>query len=446
MMLTDKFEDYIKSNQLLSKNDKILLAVSGGVDSMVMLDLFAKCGYNIGVAHCNFQLRKEESDEDEIMVKKEVEKLNIPLFNIQFDTQGEMDRTGDSVQIVARELRYNWFAELSEKHGYNVIAIAHHADDSIETFFINLFRGTGLKGLTGIHSVNGKLVRPLLFSSRKEILEYATLNKTCYREDSSNRSTKYLRNKIRLGLIPRIKEMNSKFTELMGSNIHRLTSAQAFITKSIEVMRKSVESTDGTFITIDPSKIEDGYPTDFIIYELMTKYGFKGSVISDLCKSLERGKTGKRFYAHKYVAIIDRGRIIISKIQEDDNCEIEITDDSTKVYCGNFVLHIEHINIDNIESLRQPENIALLDRDKLTFPLKLRKWSNGDTFTPIGMIGHKKISDYLIDSKVSIADKSRQFTLLSNNQITWLVGRRIDSDFKIDSTTEDVLKITKELI
>ena len=162
-MLTTKFEDYIKSNQLINKNDKILLAVSGGVDSMVMLNLFAKCGYNIGVAHCNFLLRKEESDEDEIMVKKEVAKLEVPLFNRQFNTQGEMDRTGESVQIVARYLRYNWFAELSMEHGYNAIAIAHHADDSIETLFINLFRGTGLKGLTGIHSVNGKIIRPLLF-------------------------------------------------------------------------------------------------------------------------------------------------------------------------------------------------------------------------------------------------------------------------------------------
>ena len=445
-MLTDRFKDYIKSNQLLSKDDKILLAVSGGVDSMVMLHLFARCGYNIGVAHCNFLLRKEESDEDEIMVKREVSKLNVPLFNRQFNTQGVMDRTGDSVQIVARELRYNWFAELSKEHGYNIIAIAHHADDSIETFFINLFRGTGLNGLTGIHSINGKIVRPLLFSSRKEILEYANSNKICYREDSSNKSTKYLRNKIRLGLIPRIKEISPKFTDLMGGNIHRLTSAQLYITKSIEVMRKNIESTDGDLITIDPSKIEDGYPTDFIIYELMNKYGFKGVVITDLCKSLERGSTGKRFYSHKYVAIIDRSKIIISKIDEYDNCEVELTEKSTKVYCGNFVLHIEHINIDNLDTLRQPENIALLDRDKLKFPLKLRKWSNGDIFTPIGMVGHKKVSDYLINSKVSIAEKGRQFILLSNDQITWLVGRRIDSDFKIDTTTENVLKITKEIL
>lgn len=445
-MLTDKFEGYIKLNQLINRDDKILLAVSGGVDSMVMLHLFARCGYNIGVAHCNFMLRDEESDEDEEMVKREVSKLNIPLFNRQFNTQGEMDRSGDSVQIVARRLRYDWFADLREKHDYTAIATAHHSDDSIETFFINLFRGTGLKGLTGIHAVNGKIIRPLLFASRKEILDYAHSNHICFREDSSNRSTKYLRNKIRLGLIPRIKEMSAKFPELMGANIQRLTSAQIYINKSIEVMRKNIETVDREIVTIDPSGIESGYPIDFIIYELMCRYGFKGTTISDLCKSLERGSTGKRFYSHKWVAIIDRGKIIISKIEESDSCEVEVTDEKYKVNCGNFILHIEHLNIDNISTLQQPENIALLDRDKLTFPLKLRRWSAGDTFTPIGMSGHKKISDYLIDSKVSMADKSRQFVLLSGEQIVWLVGRRIDSNFKIDSKTENVVKITKEVI
>lgn len=444
--LANRFQEYINHHQLLNGKEKILLAVSGGVDSMVMLHLFATCGYNIGVAHCNFMLRGNESNEDEGLVSRQADKLNVPLYNTRFATQQEMERSGESVQIVARRLRYIWFEELSVKHKYETIAIAHHADDSIETFFINLLRGTGIKGLTGIHSINNKLIRPLLFASRKEILDYAHTYKIEFREDSSNKSTKYLRNKIRLGLIPRIKEMSRNFTGMMSENIHRITQAQLYINKSIEVLRKNIEVEEGGISTIYPDRIEEGYPIGFVIYELMTRYGFKALVTNDLCKSLERGVSGKRFYSPDWVAVIDRGNIVISKIDENDDIEIEIPLNKTKIYCSNFVLYIEYLNIDDIETLQQPENVAILDLDKLQFPLKLRKWKNGDSFMPIGMSGHKKVSDYLIDSKISFAEKSRQFVLMSGDQISWLVGRRIASKFKIDKKSENILRITKESI
>ena len=225
MNLIETFQRYIEENSLATHDDRILLTVSGGVDSMVMLSLFTRCGYRVGVAHCNFQLRGTESDEDEVLVEEEAKKYGVEFYNKRFETKAEMERTGESMEMAARRLRYAWFDALSHEHGYTAVAIAHHADDSIETFFINLLRGTGLRGLTGISTQVGKIIRPLLFASRREILEYAVQNRIPFREDSSNRSTKYLRNKIRLGLIPRIREINPKFTSLMSRNLARLTDA-----------------------------------------------------------------------------------------------------------------------------------------------------------------------------------------------------------------------------
>lgn len=447
MILEDRFKQYVKTNNLFKSDEKILLTVSGGVDSMVMLKLFATCGYDIGVAHCNFQLRGEESEEDEVSVQNQAQKLGVPFYNRRFDTKGEMERTGESMEMAARRIRYEWFNSLCREENYDAIAIAHHADDSIETFFINMLRGTGLKGLTGISVVNGKIIRPLMFASRKEILEYAIANKIPYREDSSNRSTKYLRNKIRLGIVPRLREIAPKFTDIMCKNIKRLTEAQLFIDRTIEVIRNQViEHCDGEDIII-PQKIDSHYPINFVIYELMSSgYGFKGDVIDSLCQSLHNNSTGKRFYSRDYVAYIDRGTIIIEKIQEHDDCEVEIVKGQQKVYCGNSVLYIEYHDIDNIEVLVQPENVALIDADLLTFPIKARRWQDGDWFIPLGMNGKKKISDFLIDTKVPMSEKERQFVLTNGEDIVWLIGRRLDDRYKIRRETENVLKITKEII
>lgn len=431
----------------MEKSDWILVTVSGGVDSMVMLALFAAAGYNVGVAHCNFQLRGKESDEDEVLVEREAARYGAPFYNNRFDTAGEMEVTGESVQLAARRLRYTWFNQLCEEHGYTAISIAHHADDSIETFFINLMRGTGLKGLTGIHRVNGKVIRPLLFASRREILDYAAAHEIPFREDSSNRSTKYLRNKIRLGIVPILRDINPKFTELMGENISRLTDAQLFIDRCMEMIHDNAVSEENGLIVIDPEKIDPGMPKNFVIYELMSGgYGFRGTVVDELFEALQRGATGKRFYAKDWVAYVDRRRIVIARIEGDDSCETQLTADHHRVYCGNSVLAIRHTDIDNIDTLVQPENVALIDEDKLTFPLCVRRWQEGDSFIPFGMDNRKKVSDFLIDAKVSMAEKERQFVLLNGDDIVWLIGRRIDDRYKVDAGTENILKIVKEII
>ena len=395
MNLLDNFQRYIRRNELAAPEDFILLTVSGGVDSMVMLSLFVRSGYRVGVAHCNFQLRGVESEEDEELVRREAEKYGVPWYNKRFDTKGEMERTGESMEMAARRLRYAWFDELSREHGYTVVAIAHHIDDSIETFFINLLRGTGLRGLTGITTHAGKLIRPLMFASRKDILEYAVAQHIPYREDSSNRSTKYLRNKIRLGLVPRIKEISPKFTDLMRQNIGRLTDAQLFINHGIERIRAvAVTSADG-LDTIHLDRIDPAFPRNFVVYELLSSaYGFKGDVID----------------------------------------------------CGNSVLYFEYCDIDTIENFGVPEHIAQVDVDKLRFPLTLRRWREGDWFIPFGMTGRKKLSDFLKDAKVSVAEKGRQFVLLSGDDIVWVVGRRIDDRYRLTRETENVLRITKEIV
>ena len=447
MNLLDNFQRYIRRNELAAPEDFILLTVSGGVDSMVMLSLFVRSGYRVGVAHCNFQLRGVESEEDEELVRREAEKYGVPWYNKRFDTKGEMERTGESMEMAARRLRYAWFDELSREHGYTVVAIAHHIDDSIETFFINLLRGTGLRGLTGITTHAGKLIRQLMFASRKDILEYAVAQHIPYREDSSNRSTKYLRNKIRLGLVPRIKEISPKFTDLMRQNIGRLTDAQLFINHGIERIRGEAVTTENGLDTIHLDRIAPAFPQEFVNYELHNSaYGFKGDVIDSLCHSLRHDMTGRRFYSRERVAYVDRGTIVVAPITPDDACMTQVERGAQRSYCGNSVLYFEYTDIDTIKNFGVPEHIAQVDADRLQFPLTLRRWREGDWFIPFGMAGRKKVSDFLIDAKVSMPEKERQFVLLSGDEIVWLVGRRIDDRYRLTPDTENVLRITKEII
>lgn len=414
---------------------------------MVLMSLCVNSGYTVGVAHCNFCLRGRESDEDEILVQEHARKYGIECHNRRFDTVGEMERTGESMEMAARRLRYTWFAELCEEHGYTVIAVAHHIDDSIETFFINLMRGTGLRGLTGIHQQVGRVVRPLMFASRKEILDYALHKHIPYREDSSNKTTKYLRNKIRLGLTPRIREINPRFPFIMSRNIERLMAAQRFIDGAIDhIYAEAVSDEDGIY-TIHMENISNADSREFVIYEILSsRFGFKGDVVDGLCRALQSDTTGRRFYSRSHVAYVDRGNIVVTRISDEDNCQVNVQQGLQRAYCGNSVLYFEIVDVDSLPSYNVADNVALLDADKVTFPLTLRRWSEGDTFIPFGMTGRKKVSDFLIDGKVSMAEKNRQFVLISGTEIAWLVGRRIADPFRITDSTERVLRITKEII
>ncbi|MFI3280746.1 MAG: tRNA lysidine(34) synthetase TilS [Rikenellaceae bacterium] len=445
--LAEKFEEYITLNKMASKEDRILLTVSGGVDSMVMLYLFVKCGFQVGIAHCNFQLRGAESDEDEVLVQQMAEKLGVPCYNRRFETALEVENSGDSMEMVARRQRYEWFDTLSRDQGYNLIAVAHHIDDSIETFFINLFRGTGLKGLTGITAHRGQIIRPMMFAQRKDILECAVANKIPFREDSSNHSTKYLRNKIRLGLIPRVKEITPKFTSLMRKNIDRLINAQRFINSAISKIGDDVISCEAEIYTLDVERIDPTLPREFVIYELLnSRFGFKGDVVDSLIASRQAESSGRRFYSKEYVAYTNRGAILIAKIPSDDPCEVSVEENVLRNYCGNSILYYEHLDIGALESFSVPSKVALIDDDKLKYPLTIRRWREGDVFVPFGMSGRKKVSDFLIDEKVSQPEKDRQFVLVSGGEIVWVIGRRISEKFKLDGESENILRIIKDTI
>ena len=447
MFLLDEFEKYVADNELFTHDDKILLTVSGGVDSMVLMSLTAAAGYRFGVAHCNFQLRGKESDEDELLVEHEATRLGVEFFNKRFDTTAEMERTGESMEMAARRLRYAWFRELCDEHGYTVIAIAHHINDSIETFFINMLRGTGLRGLTGINNHVGRIVRPLMFTNRKEIHDYAVAHRIPFREDSSNRSTKYLRNKVRIGLIPMLKEITPQFTTIMRRNVSRLSQAQDFISSAMSIIKRDVIEQDGDIRTIKVQSINPSLPRNFVIYEILSEeYGFKGDVVDALCHALDNNSTGRRFYAREWVAVVDRGDIVVSPIAEDDDCEVVVERRTLRSYVGGSMLYYQYCDIDFIDTLDQGENVALIDADKLQYPLRLRRWREGDWFQPFGMSGRKKISDYLIDKKVSMPQKSRQFVLLSGDDIVWVVGRRLDDRFAVTKRTERVLRIVRDNI
>jgi tRNA(Ile)-lysidine synthase len=308
-------------------------------------------------------------------------------------------------------------------------------------------RGTGLRGLAGIRRQYGKVVRPLLYASREEILDYAKLDHIPYRNDSSNLSTKYLRNKIRLGLLPMIREINSKFTPLMRGNLYRLEAAQQLIDASIARIRESAVHHEGDIDRIVVGEIDPIYPRDFVIYELLNStYGFKGDVVENLCRALRDGASAKRFYSREWVAYIERGEILVTRISEEDNCEVEVLPSDMRSYCGNSVLYYEHTNIDLINDYKVSADIALIDEAKLQYPLHLRRWREGDSFIPFGMEGHKKVGDLLTDMKVSHIERQRQFVLVSGEDIVWVVGRRIDERFRVNDKTEQILKITKQIL
>lgn len=447
MLLLEEFEKYIEENKLFTHDDKLLLTVSGGVDSMVMMSLTAAAGYQFGVAHCNFQLRGTESDEDEVLVENEARRYGVEFYNKRFDTVGEMERTGESMEMAARRLRYAWFKRLCEEYGYTAIVIAHHGNDSIETFFINLLRGTGLRGLTGISTQIGHIVRPMMFATRKDIHDYAVAHHIPYREDSSNHSTKYLRNRVRLGVVPMFRDIKPQFTTIMRRNIARLSQAQDFITSAIDIVKSEAMENSGDMHTLWVDRIRPTLPRNYVIYEILnSEFGFKGDVVDSLCRALDGELSGRRFYARDWVAVTDRGRVVVTPVVDDDDCEVVVERGAVRSYVGGSVLYYEYCDIDFIDSLDQGDNVALLDADKLNFPLRLRRWKDGDWFVPFGMSGRKKLSDFLIDKKVSLAEKRRQFVLMSGDDIVWVVGRRIDDRYAITRKTENVLRVIRDTL
>ena len=428
-----KFQNHINQNLLFLKEKKLLLATSGGIDSMVLLELCHQLKLDIRVAHCNFQLRGDESDEDEKFVKTQCEKLDVLLFINHFDTKKFAEKQKLSIQVVARNLRYDWFNTLLINNDYDYILTAHHLDDSLETFLINFTRGSGLEGLTGIPQQNGNVIRPLLPFSRNEIEAFAKENNIQWREDSSNALDKYLRNKLRHDVIPVLKELNPSLLDSFENTISNLKQSQSLVNDASQMVYKQVVSEEDT-IKIDISKLTEFQNYNAYLYQWLQPFGF--TAWEDIYTLVE-AQSGKQVFSEKYILLKDRNHLILfPKQNENEPIHFSVAKDQKEV---KFPLKLSFCNVDDISIA--PTNVIFVDEDKLQFPLEIRKWQEGDLFFPFGMNGKKKLSKFFKDEKFSLLDKSNTWLLCSENQIVWVIGKRQDERFKVTETTTKILKI-----
>ena len=428
-----KFQNHISTNFPFLQKAKILIAVSGGLDSMVLLNLISKTNVEFAVAHCNFQLRKDESDEEEDFVKSYCKENSIQGFFQKFDTKQFADDEKLSIQVAARKLRYEWFYELLEAEKFDFVATAHHLDDQLETFLINFSRGTGLDGLCGIPSQNDKIIRPLLIFSRAEIEIFAKENNLEWREDSSNASDKYVRNKIRHHVVPILKELNPSFLDSFENTLQNLNQAKSLVEDASRIVyRKVVQDVDKQK-RIDLNQLLQLPNYQAYLYQWLLPFGF--SAWQDIYDLVE-AQSGKQIFSEHFRLVKDRETLIIEPKSDKIFDEYFIHENQLEL---NFPLKLTFCNVDDI-TISDSKTI-FVDVEKLKFPLKLRKWQDGDYFYPFGMNGKKKLSKFFKDEKISVIDKEKIWLLCSENRIVWIIGKRMDDRFKITENTQTILKI-----
>lgn len=434
--MLQRFQDHLSTKFPFLKGKRLLLAVSGGLDSMVMTHLFQQSGYEIALAHCNFQLRGDESEGDQAFVEQYSKENKIPIFVTQFDTKTYAEINKLSTQLAARELRYNWFQEILDQNKYDFLLTAHHADDSLETFLINLTRGTGLEGLTGIPTQNNQIVRPLLIFSRAEIMQYAKENTLHWREDSSNASDKYLRNKIRHDLVPILKELNPSFLDSFQKTQEHLQESQSLVQDASRLVYNQVVEERNVEFYFDLNKLKEQNNFRFYLYQWLHPYGFRAW--EDIYNLVE-SQSGKQVFSDEYRLLKDRIYLILSKkTLQNEEKEYFIFENQLEI--------LEPLNISLSESISytNDSNMSIfVDRKKIVFPLILRKWREGDVFQPSGMGGKsKKVSKFFKDQKMSLLEKDQAWLLFSESKVVWVVGIRQDECFKANSLTENILQIT----
>lgn len=429
-----KFKNHIDSNFSFLQDKQLLVATSGGMDSMVLVNLFQKLNFNFALAHCNFQLRNSESDADEKFVNSYAEQNKMPCYTKKFDTINYSETHKLSTQVAARNLRYNWFNEILVQEKYDYVITAHHADDVAETFMINLSRGTGLEGLTGIPSQNGNVIRPMLPFSRKEIENYASENSLKWREDSSNASDQYVRNKIRHHIIPIFKEINDSFLLSFHNTLEHFNQQKSLVDDAVLLVYEKVVLEEKGQLKINISALLQYKNYKAYLYQWLHKYGFTAwNDVYDLVQS----QTGKRIESENYILLKNRDYLLLSQRKSTDFETIVINSVTENT---NFPLNFSFSNLSNISN--QNKNIIFVEESKLQFPLIIRKWNEGDFFYPAGMQGKKKVSKYFKDEKFTLFQKLETLILESNNQIVWIIGHRADERFKPENTTQNIIQIT----
>ena len=440
--MLQKLSNILQQNFPFLKEKKLLIAISGGIDSVVLTHLLSDLNFNISLAHCNFNLRNTESDLDTLFVKELAKKLQIKCFTTSFETEKIAKENKESTQITARNLRYTWFQETLQEHNFDFVLTAHHADDNLETFLINLTRGSGLDGFTGIPEVNGNIIRPLLKFSRNEIESFAKENCIPWREDQSNASIKYVRNKIRHKILPVLKEINPSLLDTFSKTIEHLKESAQIIDDSIEKISKNVVLKENGIAKFKVDKLQQLSNPKAYLYQLLKTYNF--SEFNDIYNLLS-AQSGKQVFSKTHVLLKDRDVLILSKRenlsehQKAQEVTFSISKNTAKITTP------VHLTLEEVtEQSIQNKNTIYVSKESLKHPLIVRKWKNGDYFYPAGMQGKKKLSKYFKDEKLSLLEKQNTWLLCSaDDSIIWIIGMRKDNRFKIETkTSKTYLKIT----
>ncbi len=439
MIFLKKLTKFIDDNSLLVGDKPLLIGFSGGADSVALADALLRLGYQVALAHCNFHLRGEDSMQDQRFAERFAERRGLRLFVVEFQTVEEAKKRGISIEMAARDLRYEWFERLIVEHDYQAIAIAHHRNDQAETILLNLARGTGLAGLSGIRAKRDKIVRPLLCVNHSEIMNYIKARGLEFCTDRTNADTRYHRNRLRHNVVPQLEELNSRFVDSMQSFSEQMSEYNDFFQQKIsDELQQVVENIDDKiFVNLETLR-DTGFERIFL-FEIIRKAGFPASMFSEIYK-LRDSEVGRRLSYQNLVVARDRGGLLIYTEVAADEKVYEVSLGSSDVDLP-LPLRLSVVERSDLKTLNTSPNMALLDMGRLNFPLKLRLWRAGDSFQPFGMQGRRKLSDFLKDQKLNPEAKQNTWVLLSENEIAWVVGQRISNRFALTEDSKRVLKI-----
>ena len=439
----NRFLSFIKQHALFNTDDRILLAVSGGRDSVLMTHIFVEAGFNFGIAHCNFNLRAEESMADEEFTSELAAKLNVPFYVAHFNTQEFAKQKHISIQMAARNLRYKWLEEIRINFNYQYIAVAQHQNDLVETVLLNLVRGTGIAGMHGILPKRSCIIRPLLYLMREEIDTILIRQNLAYRDDSSNHSAKYARNKIRLDVIPKLKELNPNLEETFLGNTKRFAELELLLNNTVSSLKNTLFKKSGTDeYTLDLKELKKLEPLNTLLFGLLQPFGFTEAVLSDLIKSWN-GNPGKVFTSATHQLILDRDTLLLSRKTSEKIKAQSINDFGEFKWNDSFYKSL--ITKAEGYQLKKDNQILQVDFSLLIFPLTLRTWQKGDFFYPLGMKGKKKLSDFFIEQKIPL-NKKEEIGVLENGSgdIIWICDYRCDERYKITLATEKIFILEKQ--
>jgi tRNA(Ile)-lysidine synthase len=433
-----RFIDFIQDNRLFDPHEKVLLAISGGIDSMVLMHLFEQSDYNYGVVHCNFQLRDDDSMRDELFVKEQVLQHGVSFYSTRFDTKEYALLNGISIEMAARELRYEYFEQIRAGNNYEYIATAHHQDDVLETFFLNLSRKTGIRGLSGIRGKNGRIIRPLLFACRREIEEYARLSGVESREDRTNSEVIYQRNYIRHHVIPAFTGLNPAFKGNLAETVSNLKEVEEVYTFFMSQAKEQVMNSFHQEWKIQIDRLMEFPFPRVLLYEILTGFGFNPKIAQQVFEGLN-SLPGKQYFSKSHRLVKDRESLFITPLPQDEERVFYIEEDDIELFVP-FELSVEKADAAGFSIIKSPET-ACIDMEKIEFPLLIRKWKQGDYFCPLGMTGYKKLSDFLIDEKIPLHLKENTWVLCSGQDIVWVMGHRIDNRYRITQETKRAMTI-----